>query len=390
MRTNNNVVYKREINLKKFSSSSCFLFGPRMTGKTSLLLKLKASAFYNLLDPELEIRFRSSPKEFWEEISCLKPGKYVVVDEIQKVPALLDYIQMGIDRKNLKFFLSGSSARKLKKTGANLLGGRALNFTLHPLTAKELGEDFYLPHVLNFGSLPLISSLLHKKQKATVIEQLKSYVITYIKQEIQAEAHVRHLDSFLRFLEVSAQCNGQMVEFSNISRECSVHQNTVKEYYSILEDTLIGHFIWPFKKSERKKARPKFYFFDCGVVKALQKRLKSQASLEELGFLFETWIANELIRIKDYLHYEHNISLWRKGHSEIDFLIESGGKPLMAIECKSGKQIKNTSSIKNFQKDFPKTPVFICSLQDTHSRKIGHNIYLEPYTKILSRYRKGF
>ena len=386
MRTNNNILYKRETDLKEFKSSF-FLFGPRMTGKTHLLSQLKVDAFYDLLDPQLELNLRVKPQEFWEEISFLKPGSRVIVDEIQKLPILLDYIQMGIDRKKIQFLLSGSSARKLKKRGANLLGGRALHFTLHPLTIKELGKHFHLQNVLNFGSLPLICTLLANGEKKTVIEQLKSYVTTYIKEEIQAEAHVRNLDSFLRFLHVASQCNGQMIEFTNISRECAVHQNTVKEYYSLLEDTLIGHFIWPLNRSERKKSRPKFYFFDCGVVKALQKRLTSQPAPEELGVLFETWIANELIRIRDYCRYEHRISLWRKGHWEIDFVIESGKRVLMAIECKSGKQIKNKKSIEAFQKDFPKVPVVICSLQDKRSRKIGENIKVAPYKEVLLRYR---
>ena len=387
MRIDNNKLYKREIALRGFKSS-CFLFGPRMTGKTLLLSRMKAAAFYDLLDPELELSLRARPKRFWEEISSLKPGSRVIVDEIQKLPVLLDYVQMGIDRKGLRFFLSGSSARKLKRGGANLLGGRALHFTLHPLTVKEMGKDFHLPHVLNFGSLPLICSLLAQGEKKTAIEQLRSYVITYIKEEIQAEAHVRHLDSFLRFLQAAAQCNGQMIEFSNISRECAVHQNTVKEYFSLLEDTLIGHLIWPYHRSERKKSRPKLYFFDCGAVKALQERLDSRPGPEELGVLFETWIANELIRIRDYSRRGHRISLWRKGRWEIDFLIESGGRPLIAIECKSGRQIKNKNSIEAFRKDFPKVPVAICSLQDERRRKIGENIYVEPYKSALSLYRK--
>ena len=386
MSINNNVVYNREFHLKGFKSS-CFLFGPRMVGKTSLLSQLKVDAFYDLLDPQLEMNFRVRPQEFWEEISSLKRGSRVIIDEVQKLPVLLDYIQMGIDRKNIQFFLSGSSSRKLKKKGANLLGGRALHFTLHPLTLKELGNHFDISNVLHFGSLPLVSALLSKGEKRTAIEQLKSYVLTYLKEEIQAEAHVRQLDAFLRFLDVSAQCNGQMIEFSNISRECSVHQNTVKEYYSLLEDTLVGHFIWPFNRSERKKARPKFYFFDCGVIRSLQKRLTNKAIPEEVGTLFETWIANELIRIRDYSRCEHRISLWRKGRFEIDFLIESGNKTLMAIECKSGQQVQNKKSIEAFQKDFPKTPVFICSLKDERERKIEKNVWVLPYKKLLTRYR---
>ena len=386
MRTNNNILYKRELSLKQLKSS-CFLFGPRMTGKTYLLSQLKAQANYDLLDPYLEINFRVHPRRFWEEISLLKPGSLVIIDEIQKLPLLLNYVQMGMEKRKLRFFLSGSSARRLKKTGANLLGGRALYFTLHPLTTKELKNHFQLKNTLRFGSLPLISSLLAKQDKKTAIEQLKSYVITYIKEEIQAEAHVRKLDSFTRFLHIASQCNAQMIEFANISRECAVHQNTVKEYYSVLEDTLIGYFIWPYNRSERKKSRPKFYFFDCGVVRALQQRLSYLPGPEEQGFLFETWMAGELVRIKDYLRYEHEISLWRKGRWEIDFLISAGGKPLMAVECKSGRWGKNKASIDAFHKDFPKTPVIICSMKEENSRKIGKNIYLESYKKTLSRYR---
>ena len=379
-------MYKRELQLKN-CPSSCFLFGPRMTGKTQLLKQLKTDAYYDLLDPVLEREFLTRPETFWQEISAFKPGSKIIIDEIQKAPILLDYIQMGIDRKKIQFFLSGSSARKLKRGKANLLGGRALDLYLHPLTYKELGKDFSIHNILNFGSLPLISALLADGQTKTVLQQLKSYITIYIKEEIQAEALVRKLSSFYRFLDVAAQCNGQMIEFANISRECAVHQNTVKEHYTILEDTLIGRFVWPFNRSERKKARPKFYFFDCGVVKALQSRLNSRPTSFELGFLFETWIFNELTRIKDYSQSEHQISLWRKNKWEIDFLIHSGTKPLLAIECKSGKQIKNTHSIKAFQKEFPKIPVVICSFQDIRTRKISTNLWVEPYKKTIARYR---
>ena len=228
---NNNILYKRELDLKPLLSS-CFLFGPRMTGKTYLLSQLKHATYYDLLDPQLEKQFLTHPETFWEEISALKSNSRVIIDEIQKAPVLLDYVQMGIDRKNLQFFLSGSSARKLKRGKANLLGGRAIDLYLHPLTYKEIGRSFKIHNILNFGSLPLITSLLSKNQKKQAIQQLKSYITTYIKEEIQAEALVRKLNSFYRFLDVAAQCNGQMIEFSNISRECAVHQNTVKEHYS--------------------------------------------------------------------------------------------------------------------------------------------------------------
>ena len=386
MSTNNNILWIREVSLKSFKTS-CFIFGPRMTGKTHLLSQLKVDAFYDLLDPQLGLRLRTHPEEFWQEISSLNNGSKVIIDEVQRIPQLLDYVQMGIEKKRLQFFLSGSSARKLKRGGANLLGGRAIDLKLHSLSAKELSKYFNIEYVLNFGSLPLIYKLVLAGQKKEAIYHLKSYISTYIKEEIQMEAIVRKLGSFQRFLEVAAQSNAQMIEFSNISRECSVPSSTVKEYYSVLEDTLIGYFVWPFDRSKRKKSRPKFYFFDCGVVRALQNRISDRPSSEELGFLFETWIANELKKIRDYLNYEHHISLWRKDKWEIDFLIESSKGPIMAIECKSGKQIQNNNSIKAFQIFFPKVPLIICSLQDTRIRKLGDNLWVDPYKKVLQRYR---
>ncbi len=387
MRINNKGLYKREIDLNRFSSS-LFLFGPRLTGKTHLLTRLKADAFYDLLDPELDLRFRVRPQEFWEEISLLKKGARVIVDEIQKCPELLNYVQMGIERKKIQFLLSGSSARKLKRGQANLLGGRAIPLTLHGLTVKEQGADFHIDRALCFGSLPLICSLLAKGDRETAIHHLKSYVRTYIREEIQMEALVRKLSDFHRFLNVAGQCNAQMIEFANISRECAVHVNTVKEHYSILEDTLTGQFVYPFNRSERKKARPKFYFFDCGVVRALMGSLTAPPGPEELGRLFETWVFNELIKIRDYEGAEHRISLWRKGRYEVDFLIESAQGPLLAVECKSGRQIKNQLSLRAFRQDFPKTELIICSLRDRRARQTGDNIRVEPYNSVLQLYRK--
>ena len=386
MRTDNNILYKREVDLKSIEGS-CLLLGPRMTGKTSLLNRVEVDAHFDLLDPRLELRLRLHPDEFWEEVRSLKTGAKVVVDEVQRVPALLDYVQMGIDQKRIQFLLSGSSARKLKRGGANLLGGRALYLTLHPLTAKELGKDFDIEGILRYGSLPLIASLRARGQKRTAVQHLKSYVTTYIKEEIQAEALVRKLDAFQRFLDVAAQSNGQVIEFTNISRESSVHMNTVKEHYSILEDTLVGHFVWPHDRSERKKARPKFYFFDCGVARALQNRITEKPTSQERGVLFETWVANELLRIRDYRKYEHRINTWRKGRWEVDFLIESGRGPVVGIECKSGRQIENSPSLNAFRETFPQTPLIVCSLQDTRSRTMGNGVRVWPFAKVIKGYR---
>jgi predicted AAA+ superfamily ATPase len=279
------MLFERSIKLEN-SETSVFLFGPRMTGKTTILKKLPAEAFFDLLDPVLELEYKANPGIFWEQITALPENSTIIVDEIQKVPILLNYIQMGIDRHRHIFIISGSSARKLKRGGANLLGGRALDLKLHPLTFDELGDYFSIDMTLEFGTIPKIYDLIIGKKFDLVKSHLKSYFTTYIKEEIQAEALTRNIGAFQRFINIAAQSNGQVMEFANISRECSVPASTVKEYYQILEDTLLGFFLWPYDKSERKKARPRFYFFDPGVVRAIQNRLNDPPLPMELGFLF--------------------------------------------------------------------------------------------------------
>ncbi|MBI4373255.1 MAG: ATP-binding protein, partial [Deltaproteobacteria bacterium] len=276
--------FKRELQLGKVRSSA-FLFGPRMTGKTTLLLSLSAKRYYDLLDSEIELPLRQSPRLLWEEIQSLPRGSLVIIDEVQRIPSLLDGVQRGIDQLHHRFILSGSSARKLKRGGANLLGGRALNLKLHPLTVREIGSAFDLKKALHYGTLPNIENFLYDQNVEEVRRLLKSYVTIYLKEEIQAEAITRNLGAFQRFLSIAAQSNAQIIEFANISRECSVPMSTVKEYYQILEDTLLGEFVWPYDRSERKKARPKFYFFDCGVVCAMQNRLMDAPTPVEQGFL---------------------------------------------------------------------------------------------------------
>ena len=264
--------FTRQLQLEGLKLSA-FVFGPRMTGKTFLLRQLECALFIDLLDPEIELNYRHSPRHFWERISALPEKSLVIVDEVQKVPALLDYVQKGIEEKSLRFILSGSSARKLKRGGANLLGGRALDLHLHPLTAGETGKNFQLETTLKYGSLPKVVQLILGRQLEDAKGILRAYNTIYIKEEIQAEALTRNVGAFQRFFSVAAQSNGAVIEFANISRECSVPMSTVKEYYSILEDTLLGFFLWPWDRSERKKARPKFYFFDTGVTRAIQDRL---------------------------------------------------------------------------------------------------------------------
>jgi len=332
------MIFNRLLNLQK-SSSSAFIFGPRMTGKTTILKKCASDYYVDLLDPDLELQLRQNPRIFWEQILAIRENGTVIVDEIQKIPELLNYVQMGMDQRSIRFILSGSSARKLKRGAANLLGGRALDLKLHALTQEEIGEPFSLHAALLFGTLPKIASLVIENNRDLATGLLRSYITTYIKEEIQAEALTRNIGPFQRFLSIAAQSNAQVMEFANISRDCAVPASTVKGFYQILEDTLLGRFLWPLDRNERKKSRPKFYFFDCGVIRALQNRLIDDPTPDERGFLFETWMVNELSRLNDYNGFPHEFSFWRDRNDEVDIVISKGGKPCLAIECKSGRPI---------------------------------------------------
>jgi predicted AAA+ superfamily ATPase len=293
---------------------------------------------------------------------------------------------MGIDRYRHIFIISGSSARKLKRGGANLLGGRSVDLKLHPLTYDELRDHFSIDMAIQFGTIPKIYDLIIEKKFDLVKSHLKSYFTTYIKEEIQAEALTRNIGAFQRFINIAAQSNGQVIEFANISRECSVPASTVKEYYQILEDTLLGFFLWPYDKSERKKARPKFYFFDCGVVRAIQNRLNDPPLPGEQGFLFENWFIAELIRLRDYYKKEHQFSFWRYRNNEIDVIVSDGKGPILAVECKAGRTDIRSSTISAFKDRFPGVPLIIVSLKDKMARKAG-DIEILPWHQALEVYK---
>jgi predicted AAA+ superfamily ATPase len=337
---------------------SILLFGPRMVGKTSLLERLSFRRKFNLLEPELELQLRTRPSLLLKEVSSLSPGDRVLIDEVQKVPELLNVVQSGIDQLKLDFVLSGSSARKLRRGGGNLLGGRALDRKLYPLTQAELGSDFDLERTLMIGTLPkVVTEGLSSLDRA--YDYLHSYTTTYIKEEIQAEALVRNVGAFQRFLPIAAQSHGQTIEFENIARESSNPASTVKEYFQILEDTLVGFFLWPHDRKERKKARPKFYFFDPGVARALQGRLGIAIEPREKGILFESWLIQELVRINEYKKLRLEFSFWRERSDEVDLLIFKGGKPFLGVEIKTGKEHLKETTRKKFLSRFPGVPLFV-------------------------------
>jgi predicted AAA+ superfamily ATPase len=374
--------YQRLLNLDKISGS-LFLFGPRMTGKTFLLRRLHPALFVDLLDPEIELSFSRSPVIFWEKLQALHKNDMVIVDEVHRVPALLDYVQKGIEEIGLRFILSGSSARKLKRGSANLLGGRALDLRLYPLTNIEVGKKFDIGMALSYGTLPRVVTTFLEGKVNDVRRQLKAYCTIYIKEEVQAEALTRNVSAFQRFLSVAAQMNAETIEFASVARDSSVPMSTVKEYFSILEDTLLGDFLWPWDRSERKKARPKFYFFDCGVIRALQNRLVDPPTQQEKGFLFETFFYNELKRMRDYHEKPYELSFWREGKNEIDILVTGPRGPVMAFECKTSTDTISDVTRIAFRKRFPKPPLFVVSLKDAHPRKLDNGVVVLPWRQAL-------
>ena len=362
------------------------MFGPRMTGKTFLLRRLHSALFIDLLDPEIELSFSRSPVIFWEKLRALHKNNLVIVDEVQRVPALLDYVQKGIEEIGLRFILSGSSARKLRRGSANLLGGRALDLRLYPLTNVEVGKDFDLNMALSYGTLPHVVTTFLKGKVDDVRRQLKAYSTIYIKEEVQAEALTRNVSAFQRFLNVAAQMNGETIEFASVARDSSVPMSTVKEYFSILEDTLLGDFLWPWDRSERKKARPKFYFFDCGVVRSLQNRLIDPPTPQEKGFLFETFFYNELKRLRDYHEKPYELSFWRDGKHEIDILVTGPRGPMMALECKTSTDTISDATRTAFRKRFPNVLLFVVSLEDAHPRKLNNGVVILPWRQALNTF----
>jgi predicted AAA+ superfamily ATPase len=332
--------------LIRFSSKhSFFLFGPRGTGKSTLLKERfgkEECLWLDLLDVSIEERFIRNPSDLNSIVMALpKEVDYVLIDEIQKVPKLLDEVHRLIEETDKIFILTGSSARKLKRGGANLLAGRAFVYYLFPLSCFELGKTFDLEAALQWGTLPKIFNLSDDTQK---VEFLRSYADTYLKEEIWNEQVVRKLQPFRRFLEVAAQCNGKIINYSNIAKDVGVDDKTIKEYFQILEDTMIGFFLEPFHNSFRKRlvSKPKFYFFDPGVVRSLSRRLTIPLTPKTAAYgeVFEHYVILEFIRLASYLQPEYRFSfLCTQAGVEVDLIIERPGKPLLFVEIKSTDNI---------------------------------------------------
>lgn len=332
--------------------ASFFLLGPRGTGKTTWIrAHFPQAASYDLLRAEEALRFARDPGAFGRECRALPAEAWIVVDEVQRVPALLDEAQQLMSERRQRFVLSGSSARKLRRGGANLLAGRAEVKHLFPFTSRELGYQRELEDTLEHGLLPL--AVETPRPRAF----LKAYVETYLQEEVQAEALVRRIGSFTRFLEVAARLNGQVVNVSGVARDAEVARPTVQDFFQILVDTLLASWLpaWRSKKTVKQVQHPKFFLFDCGVARHLAGYGHLQVHPEERGFLFETFLLHEL---RAYLHYrelDYPVSYWRTHDgAEVDFVIETPSGPV-ALEAKSGARWDRGfgSGLERFRREHP-------------------------------------
>ncbi|MDE0119647.1 MAG: ATP-binding protein [Bdellovibrionales bacterium] len=332
------MVYKKRI-IKVPDNKNIFLFGVRGSGKTAMLKRLYPSALYiDLLDESRYQNYLFNIGLFYEKVSAFRDDGLVIVDEIQRMPQLLNEVHRLIESSNRRFILTGSSARKIKTQGVNLLGGRAGTKYLYPFIPEELGEDFNLEQALRYGLLPIIWSSYDRSDK------LKDYVGTYLKEEIKAEALVRHLPSFARFLEVAGLYHGQIVNISAIAREAKIDRRSVREFFSILEDTMLGFFLSAYspKLRLREQKGKKFYFIDPGLARTVKKNFGS-ISIEEKGFLFEGLVAQILRTCGEYYNLYDDIYYWSSlgsKQTEVDFLLKRG-KELIAIEVKAKADVSS-------------------------------------------------
>lgn len=327
-------MYERFLDLSNLlKSRSVFLFGPRQTGKSTFLhTRYPRATLINLLESDTFRELSVRPESLRERVRA-RSGSWVIIDEIQKIPTLLNEVHHLIESdKTLRFILTGSSARALKRKGVNLLGGRALSARMHPLVSRELGFKRF-EETLLWGSLPGILD------SATRKEDLKSYVGTYLQEEIRAEGLVRNLGAFSRFLEVAALCSGQQMSYVGVASDAQVNERTVKDYFQILFDTFLGRKLLPFRKARTRKtvATPKFYLFDTGVWNALLGRFSLSPRTREFGEALEHRVFHELSAYLDYTRSDENLSYWRpqKQATEVDFLV--GDR--VAIEVKGTNRV---------------------------------------------------
>ncbi len=376
----------RYLKIEDVRHGSVFLFGARQTGKTTLLLSLfPDSRFYDMLENDTYERLRRNPSLLRQELQDCEQGEIVIIDEIQLIPELLNEVHWLITRKDIHFILSGSSARKLKRKGVNTLGGRAIRNVLYPLVSSEIPE-FDLVKAVNRGMIPTHYLAPDARQ---LQKRLQAYISVYLKEEIAAEALVRRLPSFTRFMEVAALTDGEMVNYRNVAQDCGVDAKTVKEYFNILEQTLVGYTVPAFSRTVKRRINqaPRFYYFDVALPNYLLHRSNMLPGSEDFGHAFEHLLMQEIIAYLGYHDIENALSYWHTytGH-EVDAVLGDGQ---VAIEFKSSQEVqsKHLRGLKAFKEEHPASRLIIVSL-DVMPRNF-HDVEVMPATHFLQQLWQG-
>ena len=365
---------ERAVDLRAWlGRKSHFLFGPRQTGKTTWIRHaLPDARVYDLLDSAVYLALSQRPSRLAEELSA--KDKVVVIDEIQRLPELLNEVHRLIEARGTRFLLTGSSARTLRRGGVNLLGGRARTRYLHPLTCRELGRQFDLGRAIERGLLPSI--YFSDDPKA----DLDAYTGTYLQQEIVAEGATRNAPAFSRFLHVAALCNATVVNFTNVANDAQVPRTTVYEYVHILQDTLLLHEVpaWQGSKTRKPLVSSKYYFFDVGVASALQGRLVKPGT-PEFGLAFETWLLHELIAFRDYVSGE-TVSHWRSSSGfEVDFIL--GDHTAIEIKAKKIVSERDLRSLRALAEE-RKLKRYVCVSLEPRPRRVN-DVTVLPWQQFL-------
>ena len=381
-------MFKRNLLLPPPGEDTFFLWGPRQIGKTTLLRQCYPGArWVDLLKADEFRRYMANPERLREEIEAAGtvPGEQVVIDEIQKVPGLLDEVHWLIENRGVRFALCGSSARKVRRGAANLLGGRALRFELRGLTAAEIGDGFDLTRMLNHGYLP-------RMVEATApARRLDAYVANYLREEVAAEGLVRNLPAFSGFLNAAALCDGELINFSNVAADCGVSSHTARAYFEILEDTLLGRWLPAFRKRAKRRVvrAPKFYFADVGIVNRLARRGVLTPGSELYGKAFENWVFHELSAFIAYREVAAELSYWRlAGGTEVDFVVGDG---LVAVEAKAGTRIANRhlKGLRSFAQDHPEVARRVLVCLEPRPRRTEDGIDVLPAEDFAAQLWRG-
>lgn len=375
----------RLVNAEIFDNESFFLFGSRQTGKSTLLLNLFPNAIlYDLLENNTYERLLRNPSLLRQDLELYESGTLVIIDEVQKIPELLNEVQWLIVRKGLRFILSGSSARKLRRSGVNMLGGRAIWIRFYPFVSSEI-PDFDIVKAVNQGMLPrhYLSSTKNYWDK------IQAYVSIYLREEIKAESIVRNLSSFNRFLEVAALTDGEMVNYNNIAQDCGIDAKTVKEYFAILEETLVGYMVPAYTKVVKRKLRqsPRFYYFDVSIPNYLLGRRTMQPGSEDFGHAFEHFIIQELIAYLGYHRIENALSYW---HSYNDYEVDAVlGDAEVGIEIKSCQEVqtRHLRGLKAFKEEHTEARLIVVSLDP--KPRILNGVEIMPASYFLEQLWKG-